>query len=768
MEQVIAGIPSVACYLDDIIVTGKNDTEHLKNFEQVLERLRQFGFTLKKEKCAFMQHQVEYLGHVVTAEGFGPSAKKVSAILNMPPPTQVSELRAFLGMIQHFAKYLPSLADACAPLNNLLRKSVPWQWSASCVDAFEAIKKMLTSAQILTHYDPRKEIFLAVDASSKGLGAVIYHRINGHYRPIAPASKALTPAETKYAQIEREALAIIFGVKKFHQYLWGRRFTLFTDHKPLTAIFGSKKGIPVTTASRLQRWAIILMSYSFDIQFKSTNNIANADGLSRLPEGPDLTFDEQMQRGIFNVEDEEINAVHDFHMSTLPVTAKHTADATQKDHCLAQVLEFIVNGWPKNPEPQFAIYFQKRTELSSHSGCVLWGLRTVIPEKYRADLLDTLHDCHVGQTKMKMLARSYLWWPGLDKDIEARVRRCDQCASVAAQESPVPLHQWESPEKPWCRLHADFAELHGNHYFVLVDAFSKWPEVVRMVSTTAIKTIEVLKDIFLHNGLPEVLVSDNGPPFTSQLFERFLSEQGIHHVRTPPYHPKSNGQAENFVRTLKAALSRSSVEDREVLRSFVFKYRVTPHASTGRPPCELLNNRHYRSVLDLVRPAGPSASPPARDVAAKERQKRCHDKRAPDRSFGSNTCVWMHDPHKKGHWSSATIVGQEGKVIFRVRDADGKMHRVHKDHLKQRGSLQSWEDELPRASPASCLSADCLLPFPEVDDTFTSCGDNQTSTEPSPVRRPTSAPGNEATGPDSSVRRYPLRDRHPVDRYGSI
>ncbi|XP_064469738.1 uncharacterized protein K02A2.6-like [Ornithodoros turicata] len=530
---------------------------------------------------------------------------------------------------------------------------------------------MLTSAQILTHYDPRKDIFLAVDASSKGLGAVIYHRINGQDRPIAHASKTLTPAETKYAQIEREALAIIFGVKKFHQYLWGRRFTLFTDHKPLTVIFGSKKGIPVTTASRLQRWAIILMSYSFDIQFKSTNNIANADGLSRLPEGPDLTFDEQMQRGIFNVEDEEINAVHDFHMSTLPVTAKHIADATQKDHCLAQVLEFIVNGWPKNPEPQFAMYFQKPTELTSHRGCVLWGLRTVIPEKYRADLLDTLHDCHVGQTKMKMLARSYLWWPGLDKDIEAKVQHCDQCASVAAQESPVPLHQWESPEKPWCRPHADFAELQGNHYFVLVDAFSKWPEVVRMVSTTAIKTIDVLKDIFLHNGLPEVLVSDNGPPFTSQLFERFLSEQGIHHVRTRPYHPKSNGQAENFVRTLKAAVSRSSVEDREVLRSFIFKYRVTPHASTGRPPCELLNNRHYRSVLDLVRPAGPSSSPPARDVAAKERQKRCHDKRARDRSFGSNTCVWMHDPHKKGHWSSATIVGQEGKVIFRVRDADG-------------------------------------------------------------------------------------------------
>ncbi|XP_064464822.1 uncharacterized protein K02A2.6-like [Ornithodoros turicata] len=557
MEQVIAGIPSAACYLDDIIVTGENDHQHLENLKQVLLRLREFGFTLKEEKCAFMQQQVEYLGHVVTAEGFGPSPKRVSATLNMPPPTQVSELRSFLGMVQHYGKYIPSLADVCAPLNNLLKKSVPWQWSASCVEAFETIKKKLTSVEVLTHYDPRKEIFLAVDASSKGLGAVIYHRINGADRPIAHASKTLTPAESRYAQIEREALAIIFGVKKFHQYLWGRRFTLFTDHKPLTVIFGSSKGIPVTTASRLQRWAIILMSYSFDIQFKSTLNIANADGLSRLPEGPDVQFDQQMQQGIFNVDVEEIKAVQDFRMSTLPVTAKRIAEATQEDPCLKEVIQFITNGWPERTEPQFAPYVQRRAELTTHRGCILLRLRTGVPDKYRLQLLNTLHDSHVGQTKMKMLARSYMWWPGLDKDIEATVRRCHQCAAIAAQESPVPLHQWEPPEKPWFRLHADFAELHRKHYLIITDAFSKWPEVVPMAATTATKTMDAMKDIFVQHGLPQVLVTDNGPPFTSQQFTTFLAELGVHHVRTPPYHTKSNGQAENLSQNINCHVQKN-------------------------------------------------------------------------------------------------------------------------------------------------------------------------------------------------------------------
>ncbi|XP_064461874.1 uncharacterized protein K02A2.6-like [Ornithodoros turicata] len=243
IEQVTARLDYVACYLDDIIVTGTTLEHHLSNLAKVFQRLSDFGFTLKKEKCAFFKQEVEYLGQIVSKEGFRPSPKKISAILNMPEP------------------------------------QFRWYWSSECVEAFETVKLKLSAPGSLAHYDPARPLFLAADASSKGLGAVMFHRIDGKERPIARASKTLTSAEKKYAQIEREALAIIFGVKKFHEYLWGRRFTLYTDHKPLTTIFGPYKGIPVTAANRLQRWAFILMSYSFDIIYKPTTDIGNAVGL---------------------------------------------------------------------------------------------------------------------------------------------------------------------------------------------------------------------------------------------------------------------------------------------------------------------------------------------------------------------------------------------------------------------------------------------------------------------------------------------------------
>ncbi|XP_064464136.1 uncharacterized protein K02A2.6-like [Ornithodoros turicata] len=752
MEQVISGLPSVACYLDDIIVTGRNDEEHLSNLSKVLARLQEFGFTLKREKCAFLQTQVEYLGHIVDADGFRPSPKKVSAILNMPPPNQVSELRSFLGMVQHYGKYLEGHADVCSPLNDLLKKGASWCWTSACVEAFESIKSMLASAKVLTHYDPTKEIFLAVDASSKGLGAVIYHRLHGVDRPIAHASKTLTVAETKYAQIEREALAIIFSVRKFHQYLWGRKFVLYTDHKPLTVIFGPSRGIPVTTASRLQRWALILMSYSFDIQFKGSSKIANADGLSRLPEGPDHEFDKAAEEGVFSVGTDEIFAVQDYHMSTLPVTAKDIAAATLEEPMLTKVAKYVSRGWPGHVAPDLSPFYQRQTELTMHKGCILWGMRTVGPTKLRHKLLDILHDCHIGQSKMKMLARSYIWWPGLDKDIESRVRNCEQCSAVAAQEIPVPLHQWEQPDKAWHRLHADFAELHGKHYLIVIDAFSKWPDIIQM--------------------------TDNGPPFTSQVFEDFFKQRGIHHVLTPPYHPQSNGLAENFVRTFKTALRRfEEGGDTDKLRDFLFKYRVTPHVTTGRPPCELLNNRHYRSLLDLVRPSEVTCS--GRDSLARERQKRNYDRRTQDRQFSVDQGVWMLDNSKKGHWKTGTIVSKQGSVIFTVRDASGKVHRVHKDHLKRRETVESWRcsKNIP-ASDVRCRPAaiddpneEFPLPFPEVEGTSSETF-SQLSHSDRPHILSTEADHNvsrASTERPSAVtgsRRYPLRSRREPDRYG--
>ena len=209
---------------------------------------------------------------------------KVEAIVSAPEPRNIQELRSFLGLLNYYGKFVPNLSTIVHPLNSLLQHAKKWKWSPECAQAFTEAKQALSSASVLVHYDPSLPLTLAGDASAYGIGAVISHRLpDGTEKPIAFASRSLSTSERNYAQIEKEALSLIFGVKKFHQYLYGRKFLLITDHKPLLAILGPKKGIPSLAAARLQRWAVLLSAYQYEIQFKPTEAHANADGLSRLP-----------------------------------------------------------------------------------------------------------------------------------------------------------------------------------------------------------------------------------------------------------------------------------------------------------------------------------------------------------------------------------------------------------------------------------------------------------------------------------------------------
>ena len=281
MDTVLQGIPHCICYLDDILVTGRSDKEHLRNLEEVLSRLRKYGICLKEDKCQFLQDSVEYLGHQVDAEGVHTSPKKVEAILKAPRPRNLPELRSFLGLLNYYVKFLSNLFCLLHPLHELLRADHPWHWSEKC-ESFPGPSK----APVLMHYDPELPLILAADASSYGVGAVISHRLpNGSERPVAYASRTLASSERNYAQVEKEALSLIFEVKRFHQYLYGRHFLLMTDHKPLTSILGPKNGIPPLAAARMQRWALLLSAYTYDIQFRSTKLHANADSLSSAPNG---------------------------------------------------------------------------------------------------------------------------------------------------------------------------------------------------------------------------------------------------------------------------------------------------------------------------------------------------------------------------------------------------------------------------------------------------------------------------------------------------
>uniref|UniRef100_A0A1X7SFR9 Reverse transcriptase RNase H-like domain-containing protein n=1 Tax=Amphimedon queenslandica TaxID=400682 RepID=A0A1X7SFR9_AMPQE len=245
-------------------LAAHDDADHLNNLHAVLQTLEEAGLTLKQSKCKFGVPSVEYLGHIIDSDGLHPSEAKVKAIREAPTPTNVTELKSFLGLLNYYHKFLPDVATVLSPLHLLLRKDTPWKWSQDQEKAFQKAKAMLHSSSVLTHYDEKKPLVVACDASPYGLGAVLSHRMSdGTDLPVAYASRTLSAAEKKYSQLEKEALAIIFAVRKFHDYIYGRKFVLHSDHKPLQFLLSESKQIPLLASSRIQRWAIALSAYNY-------------------------------------------------------------------------------------------------------------------------------------------------------------------------------------------------------------------------------------------------------------------------------------------------------------------------------------------------------------------------------------------------------------------------------------------------------------------------------------------------------------------------
>lgn len=261
--------------LDDLLIRGCSEEDHLLNLQKVFQHLQENGLRLKRSKCEFGKTQLEYLGHVLGERGIHPAEDKVRAIQEAPAPINVRELQAFLGLFNYYGRFIPHQSTVLAPLYRLLREGVTWRWTEAENSVFIKCKNLLTSDRVLAHYDPSLPLTLACDASAYGIGAVIQHTMpNGEERPIAYASRTLSQAEKKYSQIDKEALGLIYGVKKFHQYLWGRHFTLVTDHRPLLTLFGEHKSLPTLAAARIQQWAIILSAYDHHMAMLMDSHVA--------------------------------------------------------------------------------------------------------------------------------------------------------------------------------------------------------------------------------------------------------------------------------------------------------------------------------------------------------------------------------------------------------------------------------------------------------------------------------------------------------------
>ena len=731
MDLVLAGLQWSSClvYLDDIIIVGRTFEEHLQNLQAVLIRLREAGLKLKPQKCALCLPQVEFLGHVVSAQGVSTDPRKTEKVRNWPIPTNRREVQQFLGLASYYRRFVQDFAKIAKPLHRLTEKTSKFEWTSECQAAFNDLRQKLVSAPILAFPDYTRSFVLDTDASDTGMGAVLSQLDdNGAEQVVAYASCTLSRAERRYCVTRKELLAVVTFIKHFRPYLLGKHFTLRTDHGSLTWLARFKE-----PEGQLARWLEKLQEYDFDILHRPGKRHQNADALSRLPCS-------QCGR-----ESHSSTDVHDMEFPDEVAGAISQPQTTQlRDRSSTELREtqlqdtsigFVLGAKEKDskPTPQQvkgkSITVRKLCQLWDRLKCQdgqLWRryddgtgkkewLQLVVPTSLREEILHKVHQGvvsgHLGEQKMLHQIKERFYWPGMAEDVH---NWCQTCASCATNKSPstkarAPL-QTITTGHPMQVVAVDitgpFPESEaGNRYILVVgDYFTRWMECFAIPDQEAETVVRKLVDeVFCRFSPPEQLHSDQGRQFESDLMRQICSILKIEKSRTTAYHPQCDGLVERFNRTLKHMLATSlkdhpfDWEDR--LRKVCMAYNSSVHASTGYTPFYLMFGREARLPIDIAYgtklPVQVSTGDYATQMknsledayanvrmnldASHRTQSELYNKKIHGKPYAIGDLVWLHNP--------AVPPGESRKLYhpwtgpFRVQekmsDADYRIKEVY-------------------------------------------------------------------------------------------
>lgn len=684
MTQILEGIEGVICYFDDILVHSKSMKEHEALLTRVKKRIAESGLQLNESKCEYKKPEIKFLGHIISQKGVQPDPNKVEAIKNLPEPSDVDELRSYLGMVNFLGRYLPNLSTVLKPLNQLLVKDENWSWGQQQSEAYQKVKEMLTSAPTLAFFDPAKPTVVSADASSFGLGGVLLQEHEEGLRPVAYCSRTLTKAETAYAQIEKECLAAVWACERFDRFLIGlESFVLETDHKPLVPLINTKD--LSDTPLRCQRLLTKLMRFKPKAIHKPGKDMVIADTLSRSP------LPHTKQDTV--IHDDIEMYVHEI-TSCWPVSDEKLEQIrreTQKDVNVKMALDYTTTGWPDYKEDvKLAArdFYAIRGELSSHEGLLIRGDRIVIPFSMRREILDRIHDGHLGITKCRERANQCVWWPHISQEIKSRVAACRYCLEKQPSQPSEPLLTTEMPERAFQKIAIDICEIQGKHYLVSEDYYSRYIDIEYLTKLTTSAVITKMKVIFAQHGIPDIVVSDNGPQFRSNEFKQFAKEWNFCHRTSSPKYPQSNGEAEQGVKRAKEILRQ-----KDYLLALL-TYRATPLPDLGVSPAELAFSRRLRTTLPVL----PTTLDPrsvdretvrARDAKAKHSQKKYFDKRAHHLPLlRAGDPVLIKDDGEKFWTKPGEVIRQCAPRSYIVKTPDGELRRNRK-HLRLRTSDQS-------------------------------------------------------------------------------
>ena len=573
-----------------------------------------------------------FFGNIYSDQGMRPDPMKVQAIQDIKVPENMQQLQSFLGLITYLSPYFPNLSKHTTPLRKLLQKESEFQWNFEQQQAFDNIKEMISEVTKLSFFDPHKDTIIQVDASQEALGAALLQEGN----VIAFASKSLSDTEKRYANIERELLACVFGAERFHNFVYGTPFIIESDHKPLEMI--TMKNL-TAAPPRLQRMLLRLQSYDYSIKYRPGKEMTLADSLSRIPN---------------NASSDEINL--DLKVCFIQFANSRLQEIrmeTKNDSTLRRLMTHIVNGFPTSIQElhqEVRPYWSFGDELSIEDGILLKGSRVVIPSSLQESYLDKIHEGHQGITRCTQHAKSSIYWPGINKDIENKVKMCSTCQEHGNSQSKEPLMSVieEIPNVVWHTLGTDLFYMDHQEYLIIADYKSKFPIVEKLNGNSSCKYVaNITEKIFSIFGVPNSIISDNGPQFIGKAYQNLMKKHGINQITISPHHPQSHGFIERMIQTVKNLLTKSNHDPHGAL----LQYRCTPLGPSGPSPAEMMFGRQIQNDLPVY--VRRYISDNTND---REESKITHDGSASLSPLAMGQHILYQDVAKKT-WSPGVIVG---------------------------------------------------------------------------------------------------------------
>lgn len=650
---------------------------------EVIKRAKKFGIKFNKNKVQFKVTEVKYIGQIFSSKGVSPDPQYIEAILKIKEPKTKKELLRIMGMLNYLTKYIPRLSELVAPLRGLLKEKTEFKWTIDHSLALNNIKSLITKIPNLKIFDSNDLIEIQTDASQFGIGGCLLQK--GH--PVAFCSRSLTETEIRYPQIDKELLSICFTLNKFHNFIYGRKIKIKTDHKPLVTIC-SKYFYKVT--ARIQRLKLKLLKYNYTIEYLPGKLMYIADLLSR-----------SFIKTADNVTEvpEQVHCV-DLEVPLSDATVYKLKQAIANDVILTQIKEYCENGWPEKCQGlsyELAVFFKLKDSLYSKNDLLFLDNKLVIPKSLRKDMLNKLHVAHLGIQKTKSRTRNIFYWPRMTVDIDDFISKCSACLKYSRNVIKEPLIAHERPKIPFAKVGTDILTFGGRDYLVIVDYFSNWIELGEINSKSALEIINILRKVFATYGIPVTVIADNNP-FGSLEFRKFAKDWDFNIINSSPRYPKSNGMAEKAVGICKNMLRKCQETNTDVYKALL-EYRNTPLAGLNISPAELLNKRLLRTTL-------PVSNKILNDIPEidykklsehRNKAKVFYDRQAKERrEFRVGDSVILK---KEKYWVPAEVIDiTEKPRSYIVKDNVGRIYRRNSTFIK--ASPNQYKQEKDTSIPS--------------------------------------------------------------------